>query len=175
MSVRATGGQHGSARLAAWLCLALALGAAAPGHALQGTVVRVSDGDSLWLRPAGGGRSIRVRLQGLDAPESCQAGGAESKRALEALVLNRTVQLDDRGHDDHGRTLGRLRLNVAGRELDVGARMVAQGQAWSYRYRGDAGPYQAEENRALRARLGLHARPGAVLPREFRVKHGPCP
>ncbi|HSI57182.1 MAG TPA: thermonuclease family protein [Ideonella sp.] len=159
-------------RIVALALLGLLL--ALPGWALEGRVVRVSDGDSLWLRPAAGGRSLRVRLQGIDAPEICQAGGDQARRALEALVLNRTVELQPQGHDDYGRTLARVRVAGPGASFDVGARLVADGAAWSYRYRDDLGPYRAEELRAIAARRGLHAHAPAVLPREFRRTHGPC-
>lgn len=139
-------------------------------HALQGTVTRVSDGDTLWVRPSGGGRYVKVRVLGIDAPEICQPWGVESRRALELLALGKVVRLDGRVRDDHGRRLARLLRG----DDDLGARMVRDGHAWSYRWRRDPGPYRAEEQAAQAARRGLFADPRALRPREFRAAHGAC-
>ena len=52
--------------------------------------------------------------------------------------------------------------------------MVSRGYAWSYRFRGDPGPYRHEEARARAQRLGLWQAGEPELPREFRVRHGSC-
>ena len=54
----------------------LALGTSAAQ--LHGVVTHVSDGDTLWVRPAGAGAALQVRLQGLDAPEICQEFGSQA-------------------------------------------------------------------------------------------------
>jgi endonuclease YncB( thermonuclease family) len=72
--------------------------------------------------------------------------------------------------DDYGRTVGR----VFDGSKDVGDRMVRDGQAWSMRYKYDRGPYVAEERMAVALHRGLHADGGAVMPRQFRQRHGPC-
>lgn len=131
----------------------------------------MTDGDSLWWKPDAGGRALRVRLKGIDAPEICQKHGTASREALVALVQGRPVQLEPLGKDDHGRVLGRLRTPDV---PDVAARLVEQGQAWSYRFQGDSGPYKALEDQAVSARRGLHKDPDALLPRAFRSRHGPC-
>jgi micrococcal nuclease len=52
--------------------------------------------------------------------------------------------------------------------------MVSAGQAWSYRWRRDLGPYAAEEAVARQSRLGLFAVSQPELPRDFRKRHGSC-
>ena len=140
-----------------------------PPRSVEGVVTRVTDGDSLWVTPPGQ-RAIEVRLRDIDAPEICQVWGEEARRALEALVLGRTVVLHVSGRDPHGRTLG----SVAVDGLDVGRRMVEEGHAWSIRTRWDRGPLVKEERMAGALRRGLHGQPGAVMPRDFRRGHGPC-
>lgn len=130
----------------------------------------MSDGDTLWLRPADKTRPIKLRLQGIDAPELCQAGGPQSRQYLESLLLKKQVEADMHGRDDYGRALAVVR----GPQGDVGAQMVRSGLAWSYRYRSDPGPYATEEAAARAARLGVHAADNALRPREFRQQHGPC-
>ena len=169
----------------------------------QGVVTFVSDGDSVMVRPASGGAPMKIRINGVDAPEICQAYGPESRLALQSRVMGRTVTLDGQRRDDYGRVLARIYVSEgngaspgkAGKFTDaddVGQWMVQQGHAWSYRFRRDAGPYAAEELQARAARRGLFAgmRPGKpgppgqlgqlgqspqiVEPRDFRKRHGPC-
>lgn len=137
---------------------------------LQGRVSHVSDGDTLWVKSADGVRH-KVRFEGIDAPEVCQPHGKESQLALRAKLYGRTVQVNGNRRDDYGRLLGRVQLDGA----DMGAWMVGNGHAWSYRYRWSDGPYAAQERQAQDARLGLFALPSPERPGAFRKRHGPCP
>ncbi len=139
-------------------------------RAWSGVVTRVSDGDTLWIAPTGGGAPRKVRITGIDAPESCQRGGAAAGAALRAKVLRRPVQVATRALDEYRRELATVQLDGQ----DLGAWLVMQGHAWSYRWRRDPGPYQREEQQARRAARGLFADPQPVNPREFRRTHGPC-
>jgi endonuclease YncB( thermonuclease family) len=138
--------------------------------AWPGRVTYVSDGDTLWVRPAAGGRPRKVRLHGIDAPELCQAHGPEARSALQHEVLGREVNVQPLRDDDYGRLLARLRLGGQ----DVAAPLVRAGHAWSYRYRRSPGPYAEEEGEARAARRGLFADARAQRPYAFRRQHGPC-
>ncbi len=142
----------------------------APWAAMTGQATHISDGDTLWVRLADGGKPIKLRLQGMDAPEICQAGGTAARDALAKLVEQQELQVESFGRDSWGRTLARV--SVA--HHDIGARLVQDGHAWSDRFRNDPGPYADEEMNARRARRGLHAQLGAIRPRDFRQHHGPC-
>ncbi|MEY4505685.1 MAG: hypothetical protein RL297_263 [Pseudomonadota bacterium] len=133
-------------------------------------VVTVSDGDTVWVTPLQSQRRMKLRLQGLDAPERCQPGGDEATRALRELVLNQTVAVDVSGQDDYQRGLARIRLQGK----DVGAFMVSQGLAWSYRFKADPGPYVREEQAARQAKRGVFAQARPERPYDFRRRHGPC-
>jgi endonuclease YncB( thermonuclease family) len=144
------------------------------GLAQPAIVTRVSDGDTLWIRPLSHSpqqRPIKLRLQGIDAPERCQAWGQQAQVALSNKVLNKEVRLQTRGQDDHARVLGNVWLG----DEDVSAWMVSQGHAWSYRYRRSPGPYAEQEEQARQNKRGLFADTRAVEPREFRKRNGPCP
>ena len=162
------------------LMASLALGAtAAPKKAapaakpvvIEGSVSRVVDGDTLWVKTEGDGEApVVVRIEGIDAPESCQPGGADATAARTALALGRSVSVRVVARDEHGRSVGK----VFDGKLDLGDRMVRDGQAWSMRYQYDRGPYVAEERMALALKRGLHGAGGAIQPRDFRKQHGPC-
>jgi micrococcal nuclease len=132
----------------------------------------VVDGDTLRVRPPGGGKPLSVRIEGIDAPEICQAGGTASRDALMRKVLGQRVMVHGRRHDDYGRLLAKVTL----KEEDTGQWMVAQGLAWSYRYRADAGPYASQQRRAKAAGLGIFApsQGPAMRPAQFRRQHGSC-
>ena len=101
----------------------------------------VPDGDTLWVQPANGGRPRKLRLLGIDAPEVCQHGGEDARRALQQLVDDVQLQVDVRHTDDYGR--GLARIHADGR--DIAAVMVQRGHAWSSRLRRSAGPYAVQE------------------------------
>lgn len=161
-------------RLTRWLVLLLGLAlpplAQATAAGWTGTVTHVSDGDTLWVRPLRGGAPRAVRLDGIDAPELCQAHGEAARAALVGRVLGQAVQVRVRRHDDYGRALARLSL----RGQDVGGWLVSQGHAWSYRYHGHSGPYARQESQARARRLGLFRQAHAEPPRAFRRRHGSC-
>ena len=147
-----------------------------------GVVTRVVDGDTVWVNvapgvnsaiSASGSETVKVRIVGIDAPEICQPGGPESREALRGHVLGQAVTLtsaSSRSHDDYGRLLAK----VDKQGEDVGRWMVRRGQAWSYSYRRNPGPYTAEQAQAQAAGAGLFARGGAENPRDFRKRHGSC-
>jgi len=137
---------------------------------LAGQVSRIVDGDTLWLKTAADTEPVVIRIEGIDAPESCQAGGADATQALTKLTLNRNVTVRVVARDEHARIVGK----VFDGGVDVGDRMVRDGHAWSARFKYDRGPYVAEERMAVALKRGLHSEPGAVMPREFRQRNGEC-
>lgn len=131
----------------------------------------IFDGDTLWVLPADGGRSRKLRIEGIDAPEICQSGGEASRDALRHRLAGKTVTVREHRRDTYGRPL--VSLEWGGE--DVAGWMVQQGWAWSYRWRDDPGPYAHQEAQARRASLGLFKEPSAEEPRVFRRRNGPCP
>ena len=153
--------------------LLLALCAAASVQAREifaGQVSHVTDGDTLWVQPDAGGTAVKVRLQGLDAPEICQHGGKASRDLLAELALNKRVVVTVASYDRYGRALATLALG--GR--DLGAEIVRAGQGWSYGWRGRPGPYAAEEVLARQSRRGVFVASHPESPRDFRKRHGSC-
>jgi micrococcal nuclease len=135
-----------------------------------GHVSHVTDGDTLWVQPDTGGPSRKLRIDGIDAPEICQTGGAASRAELVRLALHQRVAVSVRQQDDYGRGLAHIQLETG----DLGEQMVRAGQAWSYRWRQSLGPYAAEEAVARQSRRGLFAADAIELPRDFRQRHGSC-
>ncbi|QHE77494.1 thermonuclease family protein [Hydrogenophaga sp. PBL-H3] len=159
-----------------WCVLLMVMSASAQeavpqDEAYSARVSRVFDGDTVWVKPLAGGKYRKLRLDGIDAPEICQAGGEASRDVLARRVLNQVVEVRVRAQDDYGRGVARLMHQGD----DVAAWMVSNGQAWSYRWRRSLGPLEAEETAARERRLGLFGAVAPELPRDFRKRHGPCP
>lgn len=156
-----------STTAAFFACLLAAPAASQPARPVQ--LQRVIDGDTLVV--AGAGRAATtLRLQGIDAPEPCQAWGPQAREALDEHLRGRTLTLRALGRDNDGRTLATLFANGD----EVNAWLVMEGHAWSRRIKWDRGPYVKQERVAAALARGLHTTPGAVKPWDFRAMRGPC-
>lgn len=161
--------------LMAGLLMTAAVQAAAPAKAaatkaVQGIVTQVTDGDTLWLKPADG-KPIEVRLRDIDAPEICQPWGDDARRALSELTLNKVASLQVFARDSYGRAVGTLMIE----DTNVSRFMVENGHAWSTRSRWDQGPLVKQEKMARALTRGLHSQGGAIQPWEWRRRQGACP
>jgi micrococcal nuclease len=154
-----------------WAGASLPATAARPAkpEPLQGVVTQVIDGDTLRFNVSGQ-PAIELRLAQIDAPEICQEWGAEAKRALSEMVLNKPATLRPTGLDRQGRSIGVLTVDG----VNVGQQLVQEGHAWSLVGRNGRGPLVKEERLAKALDRGLHAGRRAVKPEDFRRSNGPC-
>jgi len=148
------------AALVAGLLLFL-LGPEEDSSILRGTISRVVDGDTVDLLDDGMQRH-RIRLFGIDAPESKQAFGRQATEFLAKMLDGQRVEVVRKDKDRYGRTIGQIMLQ--GR--DINRVMVQKGYAWAYRHYSDA--YVRDENRARKLRLGLWQDKNPVEPYLFR-------
>ena len=141
-------------------CIGLLAAAFSPAtYAQLSGPASVTDGDSLKVS------GHRVRLHGIDAPESAQTCRADGKpwscgtaatSALRKRLAGRPVACEERDRDRYGRIVAICR--IAGK--DVNAWMVAQG--WALAYRKYSTDYVPQERAAKAARRGLWR--GAFVP-----------
>jgi len=132
---------------------------------LTGKVVGITDGDTVTVYTSQG-KPIKLRLEGIDAPESKQDFGDASKRHLSGLVFSKSVVIHATGKDRYGRTLGVLYVD----DKNVNAMMIRDGFAWHYKqYSSDPELADAEQS-ARAARRGLWSMANPVAPWEFRRK-----
>lgn len=157
-------GLHGTSRAARVLlaCL-LAAGCAEPPPDGIGRVVDVADGDTVVVRLDGD--DVRIRIFGVDAPESDQAYGAESREFTRRLLLGQDVAVRTRDVDQYGRTVAALSVDG----VDVGATLLAEGAAWHYRAFSSDARYADLEAAARQAGTGLWRDDAAVPPWTWRT------
>lgn len=144
------------------LCAAISQAALAD---LMGQVVGVPDGDTVTLRVDGA--NLRVRLDGIDAPELGQPYGKSARRSLAEICRGKAASAVERGKDDEGRILASVRCG----EVDANAEQVRRGMAWVHlRYVPFGSPlYEAETNARLQ-KLGLWRAKEPVPPWEWRAR-----
>lgn len=131
----------------------------------------VLDGDTVVVLLDGQTEPVRLRVDGIDAPERCQDGGEAARDALIGLALRKAVQVEGEAIDVYGRLVGRLTLEG----VDLGAEMVRSGMAWAWRFQSGRGPYARLQREARLARRGLFgAQQEPMAPALFRRFHGPC-
>ncbi|WP_306581239.1 thermonuclease family protein [Dokdonella sp.] len=133
---------------------------------LAGTVVGVVDGDTIDV--LADGRSVRVRLAEIDAPERRQAFGTKARQALADLTFHRAVAVVDEGRDRYGRTIGTV--TVDGRNINLA--LVAAGLAWAYTRYVVHPEYVTAQDAARAAKRGLWADPHPTPPWDFRRPAG---
>lgn len=114
-------------------------------------VVKVTDGDSLEVQTRG--QSVRIRLAGIDAPESNQPYGMAAREALMRLVNGHTVRVVPTNYDQYGRVVADIRVG----NIEVNKALVRAGHAWVYYQYSHDPVLQAAEREARSARRGLWA------------------
>ena len=72
------------------------------GDPITGVVVKVQDGDSLWVRMRTGDHPVNVRLVGVAAPEHDQCYYEKSKEYVTQSLLGKTVTLRTDARHDQG-------------------------------------------------------------------------
>lgn len=153
------------ARLFAVACV-LILALVTNASAWEGKVVGVADGDTVTVLSKNN-EQIRVRLYGIDAPESAQAFGARAKQALASMVFGKVVRVEEKDRDRYGRVVARLYVG----SVDVNAELVRQGMAWIYRQycrESFCSDWGNAESAAKSSSHGLWADSNPVPPWEWR-------
>jgi micrococcal nuclease len=149
----------------------LAVLALAPGAAradFTGRVVKVADGDTLTVRVDR--KHVRVRLDGIDAPEYLQAFGKQSRRSLVQLCAAKDARVVERGKDAYGHTLGIVTCAA----VEANSEQVRRGMAWAFKRYVPMGSalYELEAYARLR-KIGLWVDADPVAPWDWRHAHPP--
>lgn len=144
----------------------LLLSPALLAQSFTGTVVEVTDGDTLDVNR--GGTVVTVRLHGVDAPEGGQPYGAEATQLATRLSLGKRVSVEVVERDRYGRSVGVVLL-PDGTELN--ADLVRRGLAWWYeRYAPDRIELLRLQQEARREERGLWASSDPIAPWDWRQK-----
>jgi endonuclease YncB( thermonuclease family) len=133
----------------------------------SGKVVGITDGDTISVLHDR--RAEKIRLDGIDCPESHQAFGTKAKHFTSELTFGKTVTVKVKEKDKYGRTVGEVILQDG---RSVNRELVQSGLAWWYRkYSTDQslGDLEAQAKAAYR---GLWADQDPTPPWDFRQNKG---
>ena len=135
-----------------------------PAYRLSGRVSKVADGDTFTLVDAQR-KKYKVRLFGIDSPESDQPYYHAAKDALSKLVGGKSVGIEVRDTDKYGRVVGTVFLG--GRNINL--EMVKMGYAWWYEYYAPLnGDLREAQKRARASKSGLWADSEPTAPWNWR-------
>lgn len=138
------------------------------------TVTGVLDGDTIKVLDSDG-QEIRVRLYGIDCPETAKKGkpgqayGHVAKTRVNELIRKRQVELDTYNQDRYGRTIAVVRSGG----VNINETLVQEGLAWVYRrYCKEKFclTWKDYENRAQQNSIGLFADQDPMPPWKWRHK-----
>ena len=131
-----------------------------------GKVVGVADGDTITVLTELK-RQIKIRINGIDAPEIGQAFGQKAKQRLSALCFGKTVAIEATGKDKYGRTLATV---YAGGDQSVNAAhtMLRDGLAWHYKKYSDDAEMSRLEDSARNRKVGIWSEANVVPPWDWR-------
>lgn len=143
---------------------------------LSGRVVRVSDGDTVWLETNNRFEWLAVRFYGVDAPETewldvwpAQPFSAEAKNFVIKEVAGKEVAVAIKDHDAFGRVVGEVFLD--GRSLS--RELLQRGLAWwNKKYAPDDLALFSLQQEARSKKVGLWSQQDPVPPwiHRFRYK-----
>ncbi len=138
---------------------------------LIGKVIKVSDGDTITVLDSNN-QKHKIRLKGIDAPESQQVFGNISTQSLSELVYDKEVLITWDKKDKYYRILGKVIVDG----MDINYEQLKKGLAWFYKqYEKDLSDedrekYTEAEELARNYGSGLWEDPNAMPPWEFRHK-----
>ena len=143
--------------------LLLFLGLTVYSNELTGKVVHISAGDTITVLDQTR-TSYKIRLYGIDAPESKQPFGNVSKKHLGGLLGGGTVRVEWKSKNKYGRIVGTVFVG----DLNVNLKMLYDGMAWYFKKYDHSKAFEDAEATAKKQRLGLWKNKTPVPPWEYR-------
>jgi micrococcal nuclease len=128
-----------------------------------GKVVSVIDGDTIEVLY--NKNPIKIRLDGIDCPESGQAFGKKAKQATSEMSFGIQVEVNSLGTDRYGRTLAKIKLP---NKTCLNEELLKRGLAWHYKKYNSETLYESLENAARKNKIGLWSEANPIPPWEFR-------
>jgi micrococcal nuclease len=133
----------------------------------SGKVIKILDGDTYDIL-IDGNKTIRIRMEGIDAPEKGMPFYRMAKNYLGKLCFKKTVRLSIQSKDMHGRTIAYSYLDDG---TELSHEMIKEGLAWHFKkYSSDSGLSNLEIE-ARNSKLGLWKDPHPMPPWEDRQLH----
>lgn len=134
------------------------------GDTISGQVVSVIDGDTYDIL-VNNDTTIRIRMEGIDAPEKGMAYNKVAKNYLSDLCFNKTIKLIITGKDRYNRILSFSYLNDT---MELSHEMIKAGYAWHFKKYNNDNVLSELEIVARNSKKGLWYDKDPIPPWEFR-------
>ena len=134
---------------------------------LKGRAVGITDGDTFTLL-VNGHDHVKIRIDGIDAPEKGQAFGNRAKEYLSGMIWGKELTVTVTKKDRYGRSIGKISTPEI---PDVGLEMIKAGLAWQYRDYNKDESYAEAERLACENKKGLWIYKNPIRPQDFRKDH----
>jgi endonuclease YncB( thermonuclease family) len=131
---------------------------------MKGKAVKIADGDTFTLL-VNDHEQVRIRIDGIDAPEKGQAFGNRAKEYLSGMIWGEMLTVCVTKTDRYGRSIGKVSTPSI---EDVGLEMIKAGYAWQYRDYNKEQSYEEAEILARKNRNGLWLDKNPIRPQDFR-------
>jgi len=132
---------------------------------ISGKVVGISDGDTITVLQ--GRQQFKIRLYGVDCPESSQAFGRKAKEFTASIAFGKYVEVTVLDVDKYDRSVGVVRVGAK----TVNEALLKNGYAWLYtKYCNQSfcGKWKELEKQSESKRIGLWADKDPMPPWEWR-------
>lgn len=147
--------------------------AATPIRIVEGTVTKVSDGDTIKVT-TDDKTDLKVRLYGIDCPEIAhgsklpgQPMGNEATEYLSKLIMGKRIKVKILAIDKYHRTVGEVLFTT----MNVNRELVVNGYAEVYYVKkADKAAYKMDEATAKKNKLGIWSLSNYESPSVYRKR-----
>lgn len=137
------------------------------GSTVSGKVISIIDGDTYdALLPSN--KTIRVRMEGIDAPEKGMPFYQKSKKYLSSLCFNKQVKIKITGTDNYDRFLAYAYLEDS---KELSQEMIKAGYAWHFKKYNSDTVLSNLEIEAKNLKKGLWSEENPMAPWTNRSLH----
>lgn len=130
---------------------------------ITGRVIKVSDGDTITILTEDN-KQIRIRLEGIDAPEKTQPYGNKAKQFVSDLCYNKEVKVKQTGTDRYIRILGIVYVH----NINVNEELIFNGLAWHYKQYNKSTHLDSLESIARSKKLNIWSLKDPTPPWQYR-------
>lgn len=131
---------------------------------VKGKVIRVADGDTITILDSDD-TQVRIRLYGIDCPESHQDFGTVAKKFTTDHCFQKVVTVEVKDIDRYGRTVG-IVLLPDGKNLNK--ELLKAGLAWHYKHFDNSEEFATLERNARQNKLKIWSMKNPIAPWDFR-------
>lgn len=131
---------------------------------IRGRVISISDGDTITILNSEN-QQIKIRLEGIDCPESGQDFGRRARQLTSTLTYDKYVTVTVKGTDKYERILGVVKLEDG---TNVNKELLKAGLAWHFKRFNSEQELADFETQAKSQNIGLWSMANPIAPWDYR-------